>query len=170
MLLAPMLCQLVLPLCPLNPENFPDNVFIESLELQLHDAQRKRDQSFVQLAMDYADAGISQQLFDAYEEFCTSLEPEFGQRGGFSITCFGQQKKIKKYTRYDPQYELFKQNVEMPYAYCNFRCEPSSVPSLTEEDTEEDIVEFWPIPSPEPRSGRELTWGDQYVSLIYVMV
>lgn len=123
---------------------------IEALELRLREAQRKKNSSFVRLALRYNDAGVSQQLFDAYEEFCASLEPEFGQIGGFSITCFGEHNL---YTLYDPELELFKANVEIPYENCNYHCEAST----TASPDAENIVELWPIRSPEPRTGVEVT-------------
>lgn len=51
-------------------------------------------------------AGISEELHDAYEEFCESLQPEFGQRNGFSIVCHTDHKK--NYPKFDPVFLLFK--------------------------------------------------------------
>lgn len=45
-------------------------------------------------------SGLSQELYDAYEAFCESLVPEFGQRGGFSITC--DVSHDGSYIEYDP--------------------------------------------------------------------
>jgi hypothetical protein len=100
-------------------------------------------------------SGISQELYDAYEAFCESLNMEFGHREGFSITCFEDHEK--SYVKYDPDFVLFKETVEMPYDRCNFRCEPTT-------EWGNPVVEFWPIKAPEPLSGTETTWGEQYVS------
>jgi hypothetical protein len=85
-------------------------------------------------------SGISFELFQEYESFCESLEPKFGQREGFSITCDADHSG--SYILYDPQFELFKEFVEMPLNACNFRCEASIYTSVNEY---ENIVEFWPI-------------------------
>ena len=47
----------------------------------------------------------------------------------------------------------------------NFRCEASVsvVRELDGSERTEQIVEFWPIHQIEPRSGVEVTWGEQYV-------
>jgi hypothetical protein len=48
----------------------------------------------------------------------------------------------------------------------NFRCE-ASVSVVREHDGSqrtEQIVDFWPLHPIEPRSGVEVTWGEQYVS------
>lgn len=48
----------------------------------------------------------------------------------------------------------------------NFRCEASVslVRQLDGTEKAEQIVEFWPLCRIEPRSGIEVTWGEQYVS------
>lgn len=43
----------------------------------------------------------------------------------------------------------------------NYRCEASV--SRVGTPWEEQIVEFWPLHRIEPRSGVEVTWGEQYV-------
>jgi hypothetical protein len=50
----------------------------------------------------------------------------------------------------------------------NFRCEASvsAVRWLGGSETREHIVEFWPLHRIEPRSGVEVTWGEQYVSYL----
>lgn len=100
--------------------------------------------------------GVSQEVFQAYEEFYKSLNPQFSQRGGFSITCHANHGG--SYLVYDKKLTLFRENVEGPYDACNFRCEAS----VTER--KKPIVEFWPIRYPEPKSGKETTWGEHYVS------
>lgn len=142
-------------------------VDLQEQEQKLQEAIRKSKEDLVRLkAMEednkdefnsfVAQSGISQALFQAYEEFCESLHPQFGQRGGFSITCHADHGG--SYVLYDKYFALFRENVEEPYKTCNFRCEAS----VSEEG--EAIVEFWPIESPEPKSGKETTWGEQYVS------
>jgi hypothetical protein len=37
-------------------------------------------------------SGISKDLWEAYEAFCESMEPQFGSREGWSITCFSDHK------------------------------------------------------------------------------
>jgi hypothetical protein len=118
-------------------------------------------------------SGISQELYNAYQAFCDSLDPEFGQRGGFSITCDADHQG--SYPGYDAEFAIFKECVEIPYTQCNFRCEASKENSrkwiLKDEKTQQrgwvpsidSVVEFWPIKSPEPMNGTESTWGEQYV-------
>ncbi|KUJ22702.1 uncharacterized protein LY89DRAFT_777755 [Mollisia scopiformis] len=128
-------------------------------------------------------SGISQELYKAYEAFCTSLDPEFGQRGGFSITCSSNHGNC--YTKYDPEFALFKEHIETPYDHYNFRCGASvfkhnarshtsggiiicDEPTATCKklhDPGEYVVEFWPIKCPEPVTGIESTWGEQYPEL-----
>jgi hypothetical protein len=96
-------------------------------------------------------SGISTELFQVYEDFCEDLHPEYGLRDGFSILC--DQAHFGTYYGYDPVLQLFKDNVETDYETCNFRCEAKL----------ENIIEFWPIQCPEPRTGLEITWGQQYV-------
>jgi hypothetical protein len=119
-------------------------------------------------------SGISQELYNAYQAFCDSLDPEFGQRGGFSITC--DANHLESYPEYDPEFAIFKEFVEMPYTQCNFRCEASEESArkrtFNEKTNKWDwqpatdfVVEFWPVKSPEPVNGTESAWGEQYVSL-----
>jgi hypothetical protein len=97
-------------------------------------------------------SGLSLELFEAYKEFCESLHPEFGLRDGFSIYCDAEHSN--SYVQYDPEFEIFKESVERDYKMCNFRSEASGT----------NVVEFWPIRCPEPSTGIETTWGEQYVS------
>ena len=99
-------------------------------------------------------SGISTELFQAYEDFCEDLHPEYGLRDGFSILC--DQAHFGSYYGYDPVFQIFKDNVETDYETCNFRCEAKL-------ERNENIIEFWPIQCPEPRTGSEITWGQQYV-------
>jgi hypothetical protein len=103
-------------------------------------------------------AGISLELLREYEAFCESLHPEFRLRSGFSITCYGQHSG--NYIAYDPTLNTFKECVEIPYKEYNWRGEAST----TNSQTPEDIVEFFPIASPEPLTGTEISWGEQLVS------
>jgi hypothetical protein len=103
-------------------------------------------------------AGISTELLKEYEAFCDSLHPDFGLRSGFSITCYGQHGG--NYITYDPTFSTFKECVEIPYKEYNWRGEAST----TNSHTPEDIVEFFPIASPEPLTGTEASWGEQFVS------
>jgi len=80
-------------------------------------------------------SGLSKELYDLYMAFCGSLDPEFGQRGGFSIICNTNHKS--SYIKYDPEFAIFKDCIEMPYDHCNFRCEAS-----VEKDFGDYVVEF----------------------------
>jgi hypothetical protein len=108
--------------------------------------------------------GLSSELYEAYIDFCSSLHPEFGLREGFSITC--DEPHNCSYFTYDPEFELFKEAVEIDYLDCNFRCEASIevVHSGYGGQKTDNVVGFWPIRSPEPQTGLESTWGEQYVS------
>ncbi|PMD19643.1 hypothetical protein NA56DRAFT_646968 [Hyaloscypha hepaticicola] len=108
-------------------------------------------------------SGLSVELYESYRDFCESLHPEFGLREGLSITC--DQPHNGSYFHYDPELYLFKENVEMDYSTCNFRCEAGKEPALWSRSRDgqfDDVVNFWPIKSPEPRIGFEKTWGEQY--------
>lgn len=108
-------------------------------------------------------SGLSATLFEAFkEEFRESLYPKYGLREGFSIEIEG--KNGGSYTQYDPTFKLFKEYVEFGYKAYNFRCESKPVEDYYGEDT--DIVEFFPIRSPEPVAGPDTTWGMQYVSML----
>lgn len=113
----------------------------------------------------FEDSGISADLYNSYLDFCESLDPEFGQRGGFSVTCNSDHEN--SYTNYDPEFSLFKDCIDMPYTHCNFRSEASVIsPKESIGGPSEYIVEFWPIKAPEPLTGTELTWGEQYVRIV----
>lgn len=145
---------------------------ILAAETDLQEAEEKdeTEQADVEAALEAS--GIPWSLYVQYEAFCKSLDPEFGQRGGFSITCDAAHND--SYVSYDPEFELFKEYVEIPYTNCNFRSEASSLfkrknqlsaESAWELKTVPDYaVEFWPIKCPEPLTGGESTWGEQYVS------
>lgn len=115
-------------------------------------------------------AGIHPLLWQQYEAFCESLEPKFGNRGGWSVTCF--ENHNGSYLNWDPELELFLQSAEMPLGSCNFRCEATTVKKMGRT---EYVVEFWPLPNPEPCADGARTWRQQHVShnlrglcLIYV--
>jgi len=103
------------------------------------------------------NSGIPRVLYEEYEAFCESLNPPFGQRGGISVTCHAPHGG--SYVAYDPEFLIFKECIEMPYNCCNFRCEAGH------EKVNGYVVEFWPIKPPEPLTGEESTWGEQYPDL-----
>jgi hypothetical protein len=111
-----------------------------------------------QLISSLENSGIPQSLYEEYEAFCESLNPQFGQRGGFSVTCHSPHNG--SYVEYDPEFLIFKECIEMSYNHRNFRCEASITGP---ENAREYVVEFWPIQPPEPLTGEESTWGEQYV-------
>ena len=133
-------------------------------ELEEVKARRDRAVEIVQKAgatfsMARSAAGIRKELWEEYEAFCESLEPKFGNRGGWSVTCF--ESHSGSYVQWDPNLELFLQSAEMPLGSCNFRCEATAVKSMGRT---EYVVEFWPLASPEPRTKTARTWKQQYVS------
>lgn len=122
--------------------------------------------------------GIYDELWREYQAFCESLEPRFGSRDGWSVTCFSSH--CDDYVGWDPHLTLFRESAEMSLTKCNFRCEASheiqrvlQLPQAMREALEysgplcveyEYVVHFWPIAPPTPRTGTEQTWGEQYVS------
>lgn len=110
-------------------------------------------------------SGIFKGLWEEYEAFCESLEPKFGSRGGWSVTCY--QDHNGSYLQSDPDLELFLQSAELPLRGCNFRCEATTVEKMGRT---EHVVEFWPLANLERRtepSGKiARTWKRQYVSEI----
>lgn len=109
-----------------------------------------------------AVAGISNELWKAYDNFCRSLDPvpsRLSSGRGWSITCFENHEG--SYVKYDSDLELLIDEPEMDLGAHNFRCE-----ATVEKDRGEEIyvVEFWPVKPIEPRSGTETTWREQYVS------
>lgn len=138
------------------------------LEQELDAAETLREEKKQELASILETSGISPQLHEAYEAFCESLIPEFGQRGGFSITCEGKHEG--SYIKYDPKFELFKEFIELPetiYKGYNYRCEASVTSDWRETN---DIVEFWPLKPPVLINGAGSTWGDQYVSFMIITI
>lgn len=137
-------------------------------ERQLEEEERAKNQAVEKLASTLEISGISEVLWEAYNAFCSSLDPEFGQRDGFSITCNADHEGC--YTSYDPEFQIFKESVERPYSNCNFRCEAFSeqarAPGMGYWDRSgtAHIVEFWPLKCPDLVTGTESTWGEQYVS------
>ncbi|KAK7698168.1 hypothetical protein SLS64_012843 [Diaporthe eres] len=109
-------------------------------------------------------SGIHNNLWKEYEAFCESLEPKFGNRGGWSVTCF--ENHNGSYVQWDPELELLLQSAEMPLGSCNFRCEATTVKAMGRT---EYVVEFWPLANPEPRTagrtGIARTWHQQYPNL-----
>lgn len=104
-------------------------------------------------------ARIHEELWKEYEAFCESLEPKFGNRGGWSVTCF--ENHNGSYVEWDPNLDLFTQTAEMPLENCNFRCEATAIERMGRT---EYVVEFWPLANPEPRTEAARTWEQQYVS------
>ncbi|KAG6368246.1 hypothetical protein INS49_002447 [Diaporthe citri] len=109
-------------------------------------------------------SGIRNDLWKEYEAFCESLEPKFGNRGGWSVNCF--ENHNGSYIQWDPELELLLQSAEMPLGSCNFRCEATTVKAMGRT---EYVVEFWPLANPEPRTightGIARTWKQQYPKL-----
>jgi len=136
--------------------------YLQGTEEFLRAAREKQKSAENAFRAELENSGISQELYDAYEAFCESLNMEFGHRGGFSITCNADHQK--SYVKYDPDFELFKEHVDRPYNDCNFRCEATFERSRAGVD---HVVEFWPIKALEPLSGTATTWGDQYVSTFF---
>lgn len=110
------------------------------------------------------DSAMSEQLYAEYEAFCASLEPEFGQRGGFSIDAFEDYTAGGDSLAYDPGLSTFKECAEdeMPYEDCNYRVEAQTYGKRWPCEVCE--IQFWPIKSPERREEGITTWGEQYVS------
>lgn len=121
-----------------------------------HEIVRKASTAFSKAR---STAGIQPLLWKEYEAFCESLEPKYGNRGGWSVTCF--QNHNGSYLQWDPELELFLQSAEMPLGSCNFRCEATTVKKMGRT---EYVVEFWPLPNPEPCTESARTWRQQYVS------
>lgn len=141
--------------------------YIEA-ELEEVEARRDRADKIVEKARaafsrSLRKSGFRKGLWTAYEAFCESLEPRFGNRGGWSVTCF--ENHNGSYIQWDPELELFLQSAEMPLGSCNFRCEATTVKAMGRT---EYVVEFWPLANPEPRTigrkGIAKTWWQQYVS------
>jgi len=132
---------------------------LPKLHAELERAQYSQLQRELNVQQSFKRAGISDDLCYAYEAFCNALDPQFGQRGGFSITCYGDHSG--SYTAYDPYFSIFKASVEMSYTDCNFRCEPSTLDHS--DGTTEYVVEFWPM-KPLGPVGSESTWFDLFVS------
>jgi hypothetical protein len=136
---------------------------IASYEECLGNAEKKKTAAEDKVEALFEYSGISMELYTAYEAFCESLDPQYGQREGFSITCNADHDG--SYVMYDPEFDVFKTCIEMPYTNCNFRSE-AWTPTVCESEglpLSSKIVEFWPIKSPIPNTGTEATWGEQYV-------
>ncbi|KAE8448376.1 hypothetical protein EG329_009620 [Mollisiaceae sp. DMI_Dod_QoI] len=141
---------------------------IEAYERDIEAARQHKIDQQVKVLLEHN--GISEELIAEYDAFRDAIEPQCGQRGGFSITCFGDHQG--SYVNYDPSLELFKQNVEDDYTACHYRCEASKVdgPWVVGESgmpgpTREYIVEFWPVGAPILRGSTSFTWGGQFPKL-----
>lgn len=151
-----------------SEENKVDELeeWMEKIQAKLEGAKERREkaENIIQKASDAfsracGEAGISNDLWEEYEAFCESLEPKFGNRGGWSVTCF--ENHNGSYVQWDPDLDLFMESSDMPLGSCNFRCEATTV---EHEGIPEYVVEFWPLAKPEPRSETAKTWKQQYVS------
>lgn len=136
------------------------------IEAELEEVRARRDRAHeivrkacTAFSKARSTAGIQPLLWKEYEAFCESLEPKYGNRGGWSVTCF--QNHNGSYLQWDPELELFLQSAEMPLGSCNFRCEATTVKKMGRT---EYVVEFWPLPNPEPCTESARTWRQQYVS------
>ncbi|CZR51001.1 uncharacterized protein PAC_00876 [Phialocephala subalpina] len=141
---------------------------IESCEHGIEVARKQRIDHQVKSLLE--NNGISPELMAEYDAFLASIEPEGGQRGGFSITCFGDHEN--KYVEYDPSLAILKENAEDDCSVCHYRCEASKVngpwvvgESCIPEPTRESVVEFWPVDAPVPRARDVRTWGEQFPRL-----
>lgn len=147
---------------------------IPEAESNLQAAQEHLESNKEQFKGYLIASGLSPELFEAFSDFCESLYPKYGLREGFSVDLEG--KHGGSYVEYDPTFKIFKDNVETDYKTCNFRCEATTVEDswlMDEEDgtyesEEIDIVQFFPVRSPEPVAGSETTWGMQYVSYLTI--
>lgn len=151
-----------------SEENKVDELeeWMENIQAKLEGARERRDKAEYIIQKASADfsracgeAGISNDLWEEYEAFCESLEPKFGSRGGWSVTCF--ENHNGSYVQWDADLDLFMESTEMPLGSCNFRCEATTI---EHEWRREYVVEFWPLSKPEPRTETAKTWKQQYVS------
>lgn len=139
---------------------------IRCLQAQLDVVSELRDEArtvMLRACVTFSDArgaaGISNELWAEYEQFCESLEPKHSSRDGWSVTCF--QNHNNSYVQWDDSLDLFKETAEMSLGDCNFRCEAATV---NKNGVTEYVVEFWPLDRLEPRKGTASTWEQQYVS------
>lgn len=109
------------------------DALVETLKEDIENAEQDKQNAQLAVHSDFKRSGISTELYVEYEAFCPSLNPEFGQRGGFSIICHKPHKS--QYLSCDPAFEMFTDAVqdEMPYHDRNIRTEASGT----------DVVEFW---------------------------
>lgn len=139
---------------------------IEACEHGIGVARKERIDQQVKVLLEHN--GISTELMAEFDAFLASIEPDAGQRGGFSITCFGDHQD--SYVTYDPSLAIVKENAEDDYTVCHYRWEASKVngPCVFDESgspelTRESVVEFWPIDAPIARASGVRTWGEQFV-------
>lgn len=136
------------------------------IQAELREVEERKDMTKDIVASARADfslacsaAGIDGRLWDEYEAFCESLEPKFGSRGGWSVTCFDNHNG--SYVLHDSDLDLFVESAEMPLRSGNFRCEATTVKYGGKT---EYVVDFWPLHSLEPRTETATNWEEQYVS------
>lgn len=91
------------------------------MEAGLAKAEEEKTLANARLEAALTNSGISPALYAEFDAFCTSLDPEYGQRGGFSITCNSEHNG--NYIGYDPEFALFKESIEGSFSDCNYRCE-----------------------------------------------
>ena len=121
---------------------------------------RKTDRS---LLIKLDKIGLSRELYAKFKQFCESLQPKRGMRGGFSITC--DEDHGGSYVLYDPGFRLFKAHVEFDYKVCNWRCQATKIPAGGGFTY---VVEFWPLVIPEALEDDAETWGRLHVSDLVV--
>ncbi|KAL1873570.1 hypothetical protein Daus18300_003937 [Diaporthe australafricana] len=135
------------------------------IEAELQEVKERKNMTEDVVASARADfssacskVGINDKLWEEYEAFCESLEPKFGGRGGWSVTCF--ENHNGSYVLLDSDLDLFVESAEMPLQNCNFRCEATTVKN---GGRTEYVVDFWPLHSLEPRTETATTWEEQYI-------
>jgi len=132
------------------------------LEANLDEAEEEVKAGENEIEANLKASGLTTDLFEEYKAFCESLNPEHGLRDGFSITC--DQAHDGSYVQYDPNFDIFKDCVEIEYSTCNWRCEATVSSGHCWGPATEHIVTFFPLRCPEPTSSGETTWGELYVS------
>jgi hypothetical protein len=125
---------------------------------------KTKEEAEKSIACNYHSSGICWKLREAFDNFCPSLDPEFGQRGGVSITCDADHRGY--YPEYDPEFAIFKDCVEGSYSKVHFRAEASTETSRI-SNQKEYVVEFWPIQGSDLQKDKS-TWGEKHVSDEYI--
>ncbi|CAJ2510310.1 Uu.00g050130.m01.CDS01 [Anthostomella pinea] len=79
---------------------------LEALVQRRNAAQAENEAKEADMRAERQASGISKALWEEYEAFCEAIEPKFGSRGGWSMTCDGDHDG--SYVDYDPHFDLFK--------------------------------------------------------------